>query len=152
MLPHPNHRPPLLVEKTVRLSIPPTIGRHLLSPIVGIRLAHRVMLRAPVPEATVHEDRNLEPRKYDVGPPTNSFDRRAVDEVAQAAPMQLPAQSHLRAVSRPRLDCIDLRTPGDDAHDSTTPSIVPPPMRSIRPKHPLRVHVSYILRPTVLRL
>lgn len=95
VLPHSQHSPPGGGQDAVSVSIPCSSSVHFCGPVASVRLGDREVLRAPVPEAAVDEDRDFLAWKDDIGSPAYAFDRGSVDEVAQASTVQLRPQLQL---------------------------------------------------------
>ena len=69
-----------------------TLAANLSVPPLRVVLGKRRMLRAAVPEASVHEHRDFAAWKYQIGPSANTFDRRPIHEVPESASMQLASK------------------------------------------------------------
>lgn len=70
MLPDANHMPARIGKATVRVLVTRNVCGELFSPELGIGERKCRVLGTGVPETTVHEDRNLLPRKDDVDAPS----------------------------------------------------------------------------------
>ena len=57
MLPHAYYRPSPVAKLTIRIRVPGAIGLDLPAPPISVGLRPGGMLRAPMPEAPIHEDR-----------------------------------------------------------------------------------------------
>lgn len=68
VLPSAKNRPSGALEVLISVMIALPILTDFRSPVLLVGPGHRVVLRAPVPEATVDEDRDLVPRENQVGP------------------------------------------------------------------------------------
>jgi hypothetical protein len=67
MLPGSNDEPALIGQQEVCLHVPLPVRADLLCPEASVRFRHSVMLRAPMPEASVQEDSDLDPREDQIG-------------------------------------------------------------------------------------
>jgi hypothetical protein len=66
VLPHADHLPALGTKDAVDPPVTGLVGEDLLLPEGGIPLGPDDVLRASMPEATVHEHRDLRPLEYEV--------------------------------------------------------------------------------------
>src|SRR5581483_2646418 len=57
VFPNPQDQPSGLPEPSIRVGVAPSVGLDLLPPELRIRFGPSAVLRAPVPEAAVHEHR-----------------------------------------------------------------------------------------------
>lgn len=89
VLPYPDHCPAQFLKARVGVSISLSILLDLVGPKVTVRLADRMVLWAPMPEATIDEYCDLPSRKYEICTPSQAFDRRPVNEVPKPPTMQL---------------------------------------------------------------
>lgn len=103
VLPDADRRPPGTFKKFVGLSIAGDVTVQLLCPPSGVRLRSRPMLRADMPEAAVHEDRDASAGENDIGATSDARDDLAIHAVAQTKLMQLATQSNLRLGVAPSL-------------------------------------------------
>ncbi len=71
MLPDPDDGPARSFEDCVRLNVSSTVGSYLLRPELCVGLGNRVMFGTAMPEASVEEHGEPEPRKDQVRRPAN---------------------------------------------------------------------------------
>ena len=88
VLPRSYYQPPGVCQVCVRICIPTTIGVDLVLPELGIRLWPRRVEWAPVPKATVDEDRNPGPPKHDVRAARRARQRLSINGVSKTACME----------------------------------------------------------------
>lgn len=69
VFPTSDHRPPLISECLIGLSVSPPVVSDLRSPELGVPGRWPVMFRTAVPVAAVNEDRDLGLRKDDISSP-----------------------------------------------------------------------------------
>ncbi len=101
MRPEPHDFPPVLSEHGVGFGIALAVAFDLLLPETGVRLRCCVVLRAPMPVATVDEDRELGPREQDVGGTPEGRYGALVHSVAQPHGVKQAADRQFgRCVSR----------------------------------------------------
>lgn len=86
MLPHVERRPPQRNQPLVHLDVAFSVPCDLGTPELRVRLGGHSVLGASMPEAAVHEHRDADPHKHDVGPSR---------QTSTAA-----AESHAEAVER----------------------------------------------------
>lgn len=96
MLPCPHDRPACLDEQSIYQSVASSIPLDLLSPVLGIGSRRLVMLRASVPEATIHEHGDFRAGKDDVSSVAHSCERRKIDSVAEPSRMNQGSECQLR--------------------------------------------------------
>lgn len=89
----------------VGLTIPFDVAGEFESPPGGVPGWRGLVLRAPVPEAPVHEHREARPREDDVGASTAHAWKGSIDAVAQAPSMELAPEPHLWLGVTPPLTC-----------------------------------------------
>jgi hypothetical protein len=97
MLPEPSDGPSQRPEASRRAPIARLVPQELRPPVPRVEARNGPMSRARVPEASVDEDRQSEPRKQDVGPrvaAASEADAHIFAE-AEADPMQGRADGHL---------------------------------------------------------
>jgi len=87
MLPHAHNEPALLEQLRVRISVPAAVRFDLLPPPIGVLLRPRTVLRTPVPETTVDEYSDAQPREGDVRATTEAW-QSVVDSEAKAVPVK----------------------------------------------------------------
>lgn len=96
VLPDPDDQPSSRCEALVGVAITEPIGLDFLAPIALVRLWPSRVLRAPVPEASIHEDRDVRGTEDYVRTATSIREDRAVHTEAQSSSVQLASQSELR--------------------------------------------------------
>jgi hypothetical protein len=93
VFPKPEHAPSRSSEARIGVAIANNVRLDLLAPPLGIGFWPRGVIRAPVPEASIHEDCHAQAREHNVGPPTQPGQHLAVYEKAQSHPVQPRTQS-----------------------------------------------------------
>src|SRR5438270_7435431 len=83
MLPNPEYGPSRRLEDAIGLGIPLPVRAQLGLPELGVRHRSRVVQRATVPEAAVHEHRETLPPKDKVRLAAHAFDRSRIDRIAE---------------------------------------------------------------------
>ena len=89
MLPDPYDKPPGRSEQAISLSVAVAIASDLREPVRGVRLRHRAVLGAAVPEAAVEEYRDAGPRERDIGTDRPSTRHRNWEVDAEAKTMTM---------------------------------------------------------------
>ena len=84
VLPYVDGEPSKDDELIVHAPVPRTVCRQLRCPPLGVVLRRGVVLGAPVPEATIHEDSHLRPRENDIW-----RTREALDAHSEAEPASM---------------------------------------------------------------
>lgn len=96
MLPDADYSPSSRVQTLVRVPVAVHIGRKLGDPPVPVGLRHGRMLRAAVPEASIHVYNYASPGEYDVGSPAQPWQWGNIYAVPQTLTPQLPSEGYLR--------------------------------------------------------
>lgn len=94
VLPESQYRPPHSTKPLVRILIPLTIRFDFLPPEICVLLRPRRMLGTAVPEAPVHEDRDLETGESHIRYTTWFLENLVIDSVSKPAPVKFTSQSH----------------------------------------------------------
>lgn len=89
VLPVSENGPSLLAKQLAGLSVSPPIVGDLDSPELGVGFRDGVVVGAPVPEATVYEDRHPASREEDVRGSSKRGFRSSVDKEAEPPRMKL---------------------------------------------------------------
>jgi hypothetical protein len=92
MLPDADYSPSSRVQTLVGVSVALHIGRKLGDPPGSVGLRHGRMLRAAVPEASIHVYDDASPGEYDVGSPAQPWQWGDVYAVPQTSTPQLPPE------------------------------------------------------------
>lgn len=95
MLPDPDDRPARLGESLVGVAVAPSVRLDLLTPELRVVGRPCGVFRAPVPEAPVDHDDDSGPGEDEVGSSANPRKNLAINAIAEAAPVQIPAQLEL---------------------------------------------------------
>lgn len=93
MLPYTEHTPASLGEQAISLKVAFPVTDDLLSPVIGVRLRHGVVLGAAMPEAAVEEDRDLCPGEHQVSGTADRRKRADGNSVPQAECVGGPSKS-----------------------------------------------------------
>lgn len=96
MGPHPNDCPASFTKTSVCVAVSAAVALDLRSPPIRVRPRPRHMVRAPVPEATVHEDCDSRLWKDDVGLSANARQGPHVYAKPQPALVERRTQLSLR--------------------------------------------------------
>lgn len=67
VFPDPEAHPSGVSELLVGVTVTRDVAFHFVGPELGVRHGNGVVLRAPVPKASIEEDRNFCLREYEVG-------------------------------------------------------------------------------------
>ena len=100
MFPEPQNGPPEFAKSQIRVGVAKTIGLDLLSPEFGVALWPCRVVRAPMPETSVHEDGDSLSREYDICDTAWLRQHPKIDPVAQASTKQLPTYRDFRSGAR----------------------------------------------------
>jgi hypothetical protein len=95
MLPHPNDFPTGLRESPVGVTVTPSVRLNLLSPELCVVHRPGRMVGTPVPKAPVDHHYNSGSPKDEIGSSTEPLKDLTVYQVAEATPVQDPAQFEL---------------------------------------------------------
>src|SRR5258708_12689048 len=68
VLPEPDHRPARLAKSRISGPVPVDVTAQLRFPVPGIRRWLAAVLRTPLPEPPIHEDRHLPARDHHLRP------------------------------------------------------------------------------------
>ena len=98
MLPDPYDTPSELAQSFVRVPIALLVDPYLFAPPFDIALGLGPVDRATVPEATVHEDREVRAGEDDVHRACRSRNEAPLDPEAKPSTMQYSAEESIRAI------------------------------------------------------
>jgi len=96
MLPDDHDRPPCFREASLRLPVACLIALDLPSPVLRVGGWRSVVVRASVPEAPAHLNRDPGRAEHDVGAVAHLTDRTCAHPVPQPHCVELPPQQQLR--------------------------------------------------------
>ena len=102
MLPRPKHTPPRECEAHVRIAVSVNIALNLVAPPFSVVLGPSHVLRTPVPEATINEDRDASARESYIGATTEAG-QWVVDAESQTRTVQSGPNRKLRRRVAPPL-------------------------------------------------
>lgn len=105
VFPYPHGRPTGLAQPAVSFAISCSIPLDLVGPELSVRDCDSVMVRAPMPEAAVQEDRDLGSCEYQICGATQLLDRTHGDPIPQTECMHCRPQRYLR-LGISRLICL----------------------------------------------
>src|ERR1700677_873592 len=92
VFPHADYDPPGCRQFLICLGITDSVCVDLLAPEVSITCRRAVMVRASMPEATVHEDGDLVAREDHVRGGATFTHRLSVDQIAQPTAVERPTE------------------------------------------------------------
>ena len=102
VLPDSQHMPTGLLEESVGIPIPCSVGIELLLPPSCVALGNPSMHRTGMPKASVKEDRKLQSGKDDIDRTTASRKHLLMQTIPQASRMNRPPNGHFKpSVARP---------------------------------------------------
>src|SRR4051794_17086537 len=93
VLPNADHIPSEPSEGCIRLGVAAPIRGDLVTPPSSVCFRLNAVVRTPVPEAAIDEDRNLGGGENDVGAPLRESRNRVIDAEAQSATMKRGAEA-----------------------------------------------------------
>ena len=95
MRPEPQHSPSCGSEQSCRIPVANSVAVDLRGPVACIRLWRCMMLRASMPEAAIHENRNLRAAKDQIGSSPNLRERSCRHAVTHPHRMHRASNSDL---------------------------------------------------------
>lgn len=96
VLPEPKNRPPQLQQMTIGVPVALDIPTEFGLPPIGIVLRSDPVLRATVPEASIHEDGDSRRAEEEICASSRHIWQRRIDSVTEPAAVQLSAQREFR--------------------------------------------------------